>query len=100
MKKLLKFDKEYLIYLASLSFLTLSEQEIASLISKLEETRKYINNINDIQTNSITPTYQTGNQKNIYFQDGQENMRKLLKVEVFKNSKNVSNDYFITKKII
>lgn len=100
MKKTLKFDKKYLIYLASLSLLTLTEQEIKSLITKLEETRKYIDSINTIQTNSTVPTYQTGELQNVFFIDGEKNQRKLSQAEVFKNSKNKSNDYFITKKII
>ena len=100
MKKSLKFDKEYLIYLASLSLLTVTEQEIKSLITKLQETMKYIDSINTIQTDSIIPTFQTGELKNVFFKDGEENQRKLSQEEVFKNSKNKSNDYFITKKII
>lgn len=100
MKKALKFDKQYLIYLASLSFLTLTEQEIKSLITKLEDTVKYIDNINTIQTDSTIPTYQTGELKNVFFKDGEKNQRKLSQVEVFKNSKNRSSNYFITKKII
>ncbi len=100
MKKSLKFDKKYLIYLASLSLLTLTEQEIKSLITKLEETVKYIDNINAIQTDSTSPTYQTGDLRNIFFKDGEKNQRKLSQDEVFKNSRNKSNNYFITKKII
>ena len=100
MKKSLKFDKKYLIYLASLSLLTLTEQEIKSLITKLEETVKYIDNINTIKTDSTIPTFQTGELKNVFFKDGEKNQRKLSQDEVFKNSKNKSNNFFITKKII
>lgn len=100
MKKTIKFDKQYLEYLASLSLLTLTEKENISLLKKLEDTKEYIDNINKEPTNAIQPTYQVGNLKNITFQDGERNDRQLSQSEVFENSKNKVNNYFSTKKII
>lgn len=100
MKKILKFNKQYLEYLASLSLLSLTVKENISLVKKLEDTKEYIDNINKESTNDIQPTYQVGNLKNVYFKDGEINKRQLNQTEVFKNTKNKFKNYFSTKKII
>lgn len=100
MKKILKFNKQYLEYLASLSFLSLTEKENNSLLKKLEDTKEYIDNINKEPTINIQPTYQVGNLKNVYFKDGEINKRQLNQSEVFNNTKNKVKNYFSTKKII
>ncbi|MDP3974564.1 MAG: hypothetical protein Q8P65_01085 [bacterium] len=100
MKKTIKFNKQYLEYLASLSLLSLSKKENISLVKKLEDTKEYIDNINKETTNNIQPTYQVGNLKNVYFKDGETNKRQLNQTEVFKNTKNKFKNYFSTKKII
>ncbi len=100
MKKILKFNKQYLEYLASLSLLSLTDKENDSLISKLEDTKEYIDKINKEATINISPTYQVGELKNISFKDGEINQRQLTQTEVFKNTKNKVKNYFSTKKII
>ncbi|MFH1827503.1 MAG: Asp-tRNA(Asn)/Glu-tRNA(Gln) amidotransferase subunit GatC [bacterium] len=100
MKKSFKLDKNIINYLASLANLKLKDKEIPSLLDNLEETRKFIENINEINTSDIVPTAQTGKLKNISFQDGEKNNRKLSNTEVFKNSKNHKDGFFITKKIL
>lgn len=100
MKKTIKFNKQYLEYLASLSLLTLTEKENISLLKKLEDTKEYIDNINKEPTNAIQPTYQVGDLKNVYFKDGEINKRQLNQSEVFNNTKNKVKNYFSTKKII
>ena len=100
MKNEFRFDSKYLKYLALLSFLSLSQKEIESLKQKLEETRKYIKNINKIDTKKFKPTYHTFDLKNVVFEDGTVNKRKLNKEDIFKNSTKHNNTYFVTKKII
>ena len=100
MKKIIKFDKKYLEYLASLSLLSLSDKEKTSLVKKLEDTKEYIDKIDKESTSNILPTYQVGNLTNILFKDGEPNQRQLTQTEVFNNSKNKVKNYFSTKKII
>lgn len=100
MKKILKFDKQYLDYLASLSLLSLSDKENSSLVKKLEDTKEYIDKINKESTKNILPTYQVGDLQNIFFKDGEPNQRQLTQTEVFNNTKNKVKNYFSTKKII
>lgn len=100
MKKILKFDQQYLKYLASLSLLSLTDKENTSLVKKLEDTKEYIDKIDTESTRNILPTYQVGNLNNIFFKDGETNQRQLTQAEVFKNTKNKVKDYFSTKKII
>lgn len=100
MKKILKFDKQYLEYLASLSLLSLTDKETKSLVKKLEDTKEYIDKIDKESTNNILPTYQVGNLNNVFFEDGELNQRQLTQIEVFKNTKNKVKNYFSTKKII
>ena len=94
MKKILKFNKQYLEYLASLSLLSLTDKENDSLISKLEDTKEYIDKINKEATINISPTYQVGELKNISFKDGEINQRQLTQTEVFKNTKNKPIIYY------
>lgn len=100
MKKVFKLDKNIIAYLASLTNINLKSHEVPILLKNLEETRKFIENINEINTNKITPTAQTGNLENISFSDGEKNNRKLNQKEIFQNSKNQKNNFFITKKIM
>jgi len=100
MKKGFKLDKNIIAYLASLSNLTLNPKEIPSLIKKLEETREFIENINQINTKKVKPTEHPGNLKNVTFNDGDKDERKLNEEQTFKNTKNKKGDYFITKKIL
>lgn len=94
-----KLTKEEVLHLAKLSKLELTTEEIEKLIGQLEETLSFINNLNELETENIKPTYQTVNLKNIFFNDGENNQRQLDHGEVFMNTRRKKNNYFSVKKI-
>jgi len=93
-------SKKDILHLAKLSKLELSEKEVEKYLHQLEETIEYVNNLNELKTDSVIPTSQTTHLINVKFQDGAENKRKLNIGDVFKNAKTKKNNYFIVKRIL
>ncbi len=85
-------------YLAILSRLSLKTDEIGNLKSKLSETIEYINNLQKLNTENILPTASVVNMKNVVFQDGVPNKRRLKSSEALKNAKNKTEKFFVIKK--
>ncbi len=92
-------EKE-IIHLAKLSCLKLTGQEIKKYQKQLEETVEYIDNLNELKTDGIEPTYQTTGLTNVFFDDGEKNLAGLTQEEALLNSKNKKNGYFVVKRII
>ncbi len=99
-KKNIKFGINDLLHLAKLSQLSLDEQEMNKLKSQLKETLEYITNLNELETSKVPPTDQVNFQNNIFFEDGAINERHLTTEEIFQNTKNRKDNYFIVKRIL
>ncbi|MCX7881351.1 MAG: Asp-tRNA(Asn)/Glu-tRNA(Gln) amidotransferase subunit GatC [Patescibacteria group bacterium] len=97
MKK--KLTKDDIYYLADLINVSLTEVEAESFIDPLEKTVQYIENLNELKTEGVKPTFQTTHLTHIFFKDGEENQRGLNSDEVFRNTKNKKNRYFKIQKI-
>lgn len=96
-----KLSKEEIVHLANLSSLKLTEDEINKFSEQLTETVDYVNNLNELNTENVSPTYQVTKLENIYFdEDISKNQRSLSLEEIFLNTKNKKNNYFIVKRIL
>lgn len=95
-----KLTKEEILHLAKLSGLKLTEKEIEKYFKQLEETIIYVENLKDLNTKGAFATSQTTNISDVYFDDGEKNLRGLDSIEVLKNAKNKKNNYFVVKRIM
>lgn len=93
-------SKKEVIHLAKLAGLNLTDKEIEDIRKKLSETLNYVDNLNQLNTESVIPTSQTTDLVNIFFQDREKNTRGLKPEEALNNSKNKKNNYFIVKRIL
>ena len=93
-------DKNNIIHISKLANLKVSEKEINKYYKQLDETLKYIENLNLLDTQKITPTHHVTNINNVYFKDGKKNDRQLTKENMSISTKIAKNNYFITKKIL
>ncbi len=93
-------DKNNIIHISKLANIKVSEKEINKYYKQLDETLKYIENLNLLDTQKITPTHHVTNINNVYFKDGKKNDRQLTKENMSISTKIAKNNYFITKKIL
>ena len=100
MKKKRILTTEEIRHLAKLANLSLSDDEIKKYSKQLEETIEYVENLKELDTKNTPPTSHTVNLKDIFFEDGEKNERRLTAEEVTKNAKNKKNNFFVVKRIL
>ena len=64
-----KVDQTVVAYLATLSDISLSNDELASLTTDLENIIKYIEQLGELDTTGVEPTYQVTGLQNVYRAD-------------------------------
>lgn len=62
---------------ATLSNLNLSGEELEKMTKQLDETVSYVENLSELDTQMIQATASPTGTKNVYFEDGTANSRKL-----------------------
>lgn len=86
-------------YLANLARLSLSPNERKTLKKQLGETLRQINFILKAATNSVQPTVQVTQLKNVERADQEKPKLCLSQKEAFANTKNKKNGWFVVKRI-
>lgn len=92
-------DKD-ILHLGQLAKLNLEDEEIKQYKKQLEETLDYVNNLDELETESFSSLFSFEYLKNAYFKDGEENKRHLSKEQLEKNLTLKPNQYFIVKRIL
>jgi aspartyl/glutamyl-tRNA(Asn/Gln) amidotransferase C subunit len=77
-RKILNMTNIAVRKLAQLSKVKVGDEEESDLLKKLEETIKYIDNLNEIDTNSLVSTSSPIGLTNVYFDDMHSCDRSLL----------------------
>ncbi len=95
-----RLTKSEILHLAKLTNLKLTDTEIEKYCQQLEETVEYVENLNELNTNSVEPTSQTTNLTDVFFEDGGNNKRGLKQDEAIDNAKNKKEGYFVVKRIM
>lgn len=62
---------------AVLSNLKLSSDELEKMTKQLDETVSYVDNLSELETEKVEATASPTGTKNVFFDDGTENNRKL-----------------------
>jgi len=84
-------------HLAKLAKLNLSPKEKKTLKQQLEETIKYIKILQELKTDSISPTSQVTGQKNLDRAD--QPKRGLTPTTALANASRQKNGYFVTPRV-
>jgi aspartyl-tRNA(Asn)/glutamyl-tRNA(Gln) amidotransferase subunit C len=91
--------QDQILHLAKLANLTLSETEIKLYQKQLTNVLDHINQLKQIDTKSVEPTYQAiGNLKNLTRPD--KIKKSLSQKQALSQAKNTKNGYFIVPKIL
>ena len=65
----MKVDKTTVAHLATLSSISLSDEELAALTVDLENIIKYIEQLSELDTTDVEPTYQVTGLSNVFRED-------------------------------
>lgn len=79
-------------HVAKLANLPIKETEIKNLESQLEETLKYIEHLNEVDTNHVEPTSQVTGLENVMREDIPT--QSLSQEQALANTKNKRNGFF------
>lgn len=97
-KKILTIES--ILHLARLSKLKLTEEEIKKYESQLGETIDFIKNLDELDTNSVSPTNSVVDLKNVFFEDGSVNEKPLSSQEATSNAKKIKDHKFVVDRIM
>ena len=99
MSKKSSLVKKDMQHLADLASLKLSEEEVGKYEGQLSETLDYVENLNELKTDSVKEAHSVIDSKDVFFEDGEENKRGLSEKEVSKNAK-LKNNQFVVERIL
>lgn len=91
---------EDILHIAKLANLTLTDEEIEKFRSQLSETITYVENLNELDTSTVSTAAQLTVEVNTYFEDGKENKRVLSQEDALANAKAHNKKYFVVKRIM
>jgi aspartyl-tRNA(Asn)/glutamyl-tRNA(Gln) amidotransferase subunit C len=96
-----KLTKEEVLHIATLAKLSLTDEEVDTYTSQLGETAHYVENLSELDTDSVSPTNNASKTENIFFDDGTPCTRMLSQEDAVLNSKQKKDDkYFVVKRIM
>lgn len=96
MSKPRSFSKKQVEHIANLVRLTLTEAERIKFANEMGQTLGYIENLDELDTRGVAPTYQTTGQKN-RFHAGDPDERTLNRDDALQNAPKKKNGYFQIK---
>ena len=94
----MKINKSKVEKLAKLSRLSFNDQEIDAMISDLEEMLKFVDKLNEINTDDISPLTHIHGANNIYRNDYPKNLD--IKTKILENAPNHNSDYIKVPKVL
>lgn len=65
-------SRDTVLYLAQLSNITLTDDEIESLPKDIGEILTYVEKLNELDTDNVEPTYQIGELENVWRDDTED----------------------------
>jgi len=92
-----KLSEEEVLHIAKLANLSLTSQEVEIFSRQLSETLDYIERLKDLNTDKVSPTFQTTGLKNVTRED--KTKPSLSQKEALKNAKSTYKGFFKIKAI-
>lgn len=90
-------SREEVLHIAKLANLSLTDKEVEIFSRQLSETLDYIERLKDLNTDKVSPTFQTTGLKNVTRED--KIKPSLSQEEALKNAKSTHKGFFKTKAI-
>ncbi len=91
----MKLTSEQVKHVAKLANLPLTPEEEEKYSQQLSKILDYIDQLNQVNTDNVEPTYNVSGQVNIMAKD--EEVKSLSQEEAIKNGVNTKNGYLVTK---
>ena len=95
---IMKIDKKTIDNLSKLARLKFSNDESKAMVADLQKILKFINKLNEIDTDHVSPLNYIHNTSNIYREDIIENVE--VKNKIIKNAPNHNSDYIKVPKVV
>ncbi len=95
-----KLDKNNIEHLAKLSNLTIQPNDTDDYSKSLSESLEYIENLEDISTDSVAEDFFTTTARNVMRRDVLEKERMLTQEEALSNAHSVKKSSFVVKRIL
>lgn len=92
-----RLTKEEVKHIANLAKLNLSDSEIEKFQIQLSEILDYVSQLNNVETDSVSPTNQVTGLENVFSASGNQ---QLTSKQVLANTKNKDKDLFKTKTVL
>lgn len=93
-------DQAAIDHLARLTHLSLSEDESTKIAHQIAQTLDYIENLSELDTQSVEQSMHISGLTNVLFEDGTENKRALDVAENEKSQQVSGRRYFVVEKIL
>jgi len=91
-------DEKTVEYVAKLARLSVSDEESAKFLPQLNKIIKYVEKLNELDTEDVEPTYSVIPMKNVFRED--ENKTSLSQSEAVSNAPTSQDGFFKVPKII
>ena len=92
--------KEDVKHIAELSRLELSEDDLEKFQGELSSILEYIEQLQEVKTESVEPTYQTIDLVNVFRSDEVEKKRELSQEEALANAPDKEDGYIKVKPVL
>lgn len=86
--------------LAKLSYLDLSDAEIAHYRDQLAESLSYVDNLKEIDTSAVPDSFFTTDAQNVMDEDDVDGSIMLSQEQALQNAPAAKNGYFVVKRIL
>jgi len=94
-----KIDENLLQKLEKLSYLQIPQDKREEMISQLSEIVSFVDNLSQLQTDGISPTFMM-NDSATYMRDDRGNVDRTINDDILSNAPHSMDHFFIVPKII
>lgn len=95
-----KITRKQVLHVAKLAELKLSSQEVEKYKKQLSEIIEYVENLSNLDTESVDPTSRTTSLRNVYRKDEIDVESMLSQKNALSGTDNVYNGYFKVGRIL
>ncbi len=95
----MQVNEQLLTHLENLSYLKVSEDKRQEIINQLSQIVSFVDNLSQLDTNSINETFTMTNQAT-YLREDEPIVSSDINANIIKNAPRTENNFFIVPKII
>ena len=96
----MRFDRHFAKQIADLAKLTISDEQADKLAAGFAESMDVVEQLTQIDTQGVTPTYQVNNLNNVWREDVIDEAHMLTQEQALANAAHVHAGYFVVPRVI